>query len=112
LLYREGTDLTPARRQASVIFDAELRWHLGTASRGEANPEPLSVIMPGAEVSRNYVGDPLYVWSYRPPFGGWANPSLVSRHEVRRVEYFDEPSGEARTRNPQAAGPTAAHFRL
>jgi hypothetical protein len=32
----------------------------------------------------------LYVWSYGPPFGGWANPSMVGRHEVREIEYFDE----------------------
>jgi hypothetical protein len=40
-------------------------------------------------------GDLLYVWSYGPPFGDWANPSFVGRVEVRRIDYFDEPSVEA-----------------
>lgn len=35
-------------------------------------------------------GDLIYVWSYGPPFGGWHNPSMVGRAEVRRIEYFDE----------------------
>ncbi len=34
------------------IYDAELRWHVGSAGHGEPNPEPLGAIMPGAEVSR------------------------------------------------------------
>jgi hypothetical protein len=34
-------------------------------------------------------GDLLYVWSYGPRFGGWANPSLVGRGEVTSLEYFD-----------------------
>lgn len=36
------------------------------------------------------VGTVLYVLSYGPPFGGWANPSLVGHEEVRSIEYFDE----------------------
>lgn len=36
-------------------------------------------------------GNVIYVWSYGPPFGGWANPSLVGRNEVTAIEYFDEP---------------------
>jgi hypothetical protein len=28
----------------------------------------------------------LYVWSYGPPFGGWANPSLVGISEVGQIE--------------------------
>ena len=36
-------------------------------------------------------GELLYVWSYGPPFGGWHNPSLVGRGEVRMIQYFDEP---------------------
>lgn len=39
--------------------------------------------------------DLLYVWSYGPPFGGWANPSFVSRAEIRRIEYFEEPAAGA-----------------
>ena len=35
-------------------------------------------------------GEPvLQVCSYGPPFGGWANPSLVGRSEVKSIEYFD-----------------------
>jgi hypothetical protein len=45
-------------------------------------------------------GDPLHVWSYGPPFGGWANPSVVGRSEVRRIEYFEEPGGGTTHANP------------
>jgi hypothetical protein len=31
------------------IYDAELRWHRGSASHGDPNPEPLGTIMPGAQ---------------------------------------------------------------
>jgi hypothetical protein len=34
-------------------------------------------------------GNLLYVWSYGPPFGGWADPSPVGRNEVESIEYFD-----------------------
>lgn len=37
-------------------------------------------------------GDVLHIWSYGPPFRGWANPSMVGRSEVRSIEYFDPPS--------------------
>jgi hypothetical protein len=40
-------------------------------------------------------GDVLYVWSYGPPFDGWANPSFVGRREVRRIEYFTDSRGKA-----------------
>jgi hypothetical protein len=36
-------------------------------------------------------GDLILVWSYGPPFGGWANPSLVGRNETMGIEYFDGP---------------------
>jgi hypothetical protein len=47
----------------------------------------------GTEVSAivDARGDLLFVWSFGPPFGGWASPSLVGRHEVRRIEYFEPP---------------------
>ena len=35
-------------------------------------------------------GHVFYVWSYGPPFGGWANPSLVGRNEAVEVVYFDD----------------------
>jgi len=44
-------------------------------------------------------GDPLDVWSYGPPFGGWANPSSVGRSEVRRIEYFEDPEDGGSTGN-------------
>lgn len=31
----------------------------------------------------------LQVWSFGPPFGGWANPSLIGRPEITRIEYFE-----------------------
>jgi len=34
------------------VYDAELRWHRGSTSWGEPNPEPLPTIMPGKEVTR------------------------------------------------------------
>jgi hypothetical protein len=34
------------------IYDAELRWHLGTAGHGEPNPDPIGTILPDAESSR------------------------------------------------------------
>ena len=43
----------------------------------------------------------VYVWSYGPPFGGWANPSFVGRGEVRRVEYFEDLG------NPTEASPAS-----
>lgn len=45
----------------------------------------------GTEVSGIIdTGDLVYVWSYGPPFGGWVNPSLVGRAEIRSIEYFDD----------------------
>jgi|SRR5579863_7179958 len=41
-----------------------------------------------------------YVWSYGPPFGGWANPSSVGRSEVRGLEYFEDPGDHAGAGNP------------
>ena len=35
-------------------------------------------------------GPVIYVWSYGPPFGGWANPSMIGRNEVEQIEYFDD----------------------
>jgi hypothetical protein len=34
------------------VYDVELRWHLGSAGHGEPNPEPLSMVMPGEQVTR------------------------------------------------------------
>jgi len=31
------------------------------------------------------------VWMWGPPFGGWANPSLIGRSEVEDIEYFEKP---------------------
>lgn len=43
----------------------------------------------GTEVSAIIDAGPIiYVWSYGPPFGGWANPSLVGKSSLREVEYF------------------------
>jgi hypothetical protein len=41
------------------IYDAELRWHRGTAGHGEPNPELVGTILPGevAERSREFPGD-------------------------------------------------------
>ena len=30
------------------VYDAEFRWHLGSAGHGEPNPEPIGTILPGA----------------------------------------------------------------
>jgi len=40
-------------------------------------------------------GAVLHVWSYGPPFGGWANPSMIGRNEVISIEYFEEPGNPA-----------------
>lgn len=34
-------------------------------------------------------GDLIYIWSYGPPFGGWANPALVGPSSVEEITYFD-----------------------
>ena len=34
-------------------------------------------------------GNVIYVWTYGPPFGGWANPSLIGRSEVEDIEHFE-----------------------
>jgi hypothetical protein len=34
-------------------------------------------------------GNVIYVWTYGPPFGGWANPSLIGRSAVEDIEYFE-----------------------
>lgn len=31
----------------------------------------------------------IHVWSYGPPFGGWANPSLVGRSTIIEIDYFE-----------------------
>jgi hypothetical protein len=36
-----------------------------------------------------HAGGVIHVWSYGPPFGGWANPSLVGPDSVTEVKYFD-----------------------
>jgi hypothetical protein len=30
------------------VYDAELRWHMGSAGHGEPNPEPIGTLLPGA----------------------------------------------------------------
>jgi hypothetical protein len=35
------------------IYEAELRWHRGSASHGDPNPEPLGTIMPGSSTDRS-----------------------------------------------------------
>ena len=37
-------------------------------------------------------GNVIHVWSYGPPFGGWANPSMVGPTTVTSAEYFDNDS--------------------
>ena len=44
----------------------------------------ISAIIDGSDV--------LYAWSYGPPFGGWSNPSVIGRGEVRSIRYFDPPT--------------------
>ena len=51
---REGVEpfvaATVVNSSEQPIYDAELRWHVGTADHGELpNPEPLGVIMPGPD---------------------------------------------------------------
>lgn len=31
-------------------YDAELRWHLGTAPHGDPNPEPIGTLMPASPI--------------------------------------------------------------
>ena len=51
------------------------------------NPHPDAT---GTQVSGIvHAGHVLYVWSYGPPFGGWANPSMVGPSSVTNIEYFD-----------------------
>jgi hypothetical protein len=43
--------------------------------------------------------DLIHVWCAEPPYGVWANPSLVGRDSVTNIDYFDDvPEG--------AGGPT------
>jgi hypothetical protein len=35
-------------------------------------------------------GQVILVWSYGPPFGGWANPSYIGREELTMIEYFED----------------------
>ncbi len=54
-----GTQPTPPTVHANVVnssnqpvYDAELRWHRGSASHGDPNPQPLGTIMPGSSDAR------------------------------------------------------------
>jgi hypothetical protein len=39
-------------------------------------------------------GDFIYVWCAEPPYGVWANPSLVGRDSVTSIDHFDDaPAG-------------------
>ena len=57
--------------------------HVGWAAETGAE---ISAIIDDRKASRQ-----IHVWSYGPPFRGWANPSIVGDAEVRSIEYFDEP---------------------
>lgn len=35
------------------VYDAKLRWHRGSASHGDPNPQPLGTIMPGTQTERS-----------------------------------------------------------
>jgi hypothetical protein len=49
----ETAKLTVVNSSDQPIYDAQLRWHRGSASHGWPNPEPLGTIMPGSEIERS-----------------------------------------------------------
>lgn len=46
-------EVTVANASNQPIYEAELRWHRGSAGHGDPNPEPLGTIMPGTESVHN-----------------------------------------------------------
>jgi hypothetical protein len=44
--------LTVVNTSDQPVYDAQLRWHRGSASHGWPNPEPLGTVMPGCEIKR------------------------------------------------------------
>jgi hypothetical protein len=46
---------TIVNNSSAPAYDVELQWHEGSAPDGEPNPEPVGVIMPGAEQSKRRV---------------------------------------------------------
>jgi hypothetical protein len=56
-------------------------------------------VLTGTDVSGIVdAGGVLFVWSYGPPFEGWANPSMIGRSEVTGIVYFDEPEEVSSTK--------------
>ena len=45
-------ELTVVNTSDQPVYDAQLRWHRGSASHGWPNPEPLGTVMPGSEIKR------------------------------------------------------------
>lgn len=81
-------------RYAVKVGEQRLRYRRRTGPRGGHIPyaEPASFGSPTGTVVSGIIdaGNLLYVWTYGPPFDGWANPSLVGRSEVERIAYFDD----------------------
>ena len=78
-----------SRRSVSVVLSTSESAGRGAATSKDAplNPHPDAT---GTQVSGIvHAGHVLYVWSYGPPFGGWANPSMVGPSSVTNIEYFD-----------------------
>lgn len=44
------------------LYDAELRWHRGSAPYGDPNPEPLPTIMPGDDITRSRLFSGVLTW--------------------------------------------------
>jgi len=81
-------------RYVVTVGEKRLRFRRRTGPRGgyikDAGQVPYS--LPTGTVVSGIVdgGQVIYVWSYGPPFDGWANPSMVGKSEVLSVTYFED----------------------
>jgi hypothetical protein len=82
-------DATVVNTSDQPIYDAELRWHIGTADHpGEPNPQPIGTVMPGKDEA---------VIRSRPfPYGvDMTNSGVVVRFtDANRVRWLRRPGGD------------------
>jgi hypothetical protein len=83
LTYFHGAD------KIEVNVGSERREYRRTRGRGRGLDFERRYRLTGTTVSGIVdSGDVIYVWSFGPPFGGWANPSLVGPDSLERIQYF------------------------
>jgi hypothetical protein len=67
------------------IYNVALRWHRGSASHGDPNPEPVGTMMPGDSVARTQ--------NFPPGTNMAVSGAVVRFHDASGVEWLRRPDG-------------------